>query len=134
MSNAEVAQQLLSDEDLTYLETKGYSYDVSQTDGLVCVVIRNLRLPPLYTPSETDLLVRLPPNFPLAKPDMFWTFPHVGLANGAFPDKADQFDVSYQGRQWQRWSRHFEGNHWRTGSDNLRSFLATIRGDLEKGA
>ncbi|MGJ5814464.1 E2/UBC family protein [Paludibaculum fermentans] len=134
MSSTEAAQQLLSDEDRAHLELKGYEYDVSQTNGLVHVIIKNFNLPPIYTPNVTDLLLRLPPNFPLAKPDMFWTFPHVRLANGAFPNRADQFDVSYQDRQWQRWSRHFEGNSWRPGSDNLRSFLATIRGELEKGA
>jgi len=125
--------ELLAEEDVAYLFSKGYNAEASQVDGFVHLVIRNFPFPAPYTPNASDLLLRLPPNFPSAKPDMFWTFPHVRLGTGAYPDRADQFDVQYQGRQWQRWSRHFPADHWRPGTDNLKTYLGTIRRELQKG-
>jgi hypothetical protein len=122
---------LLAEEDLLCLKEKSYSFSVAQTDGLIYLIIQAYQIPASYNPTSVDLLLRLPPNFPMAKPDMFWTFPHVRLVNGSFPQAAAVFDVQYQERQWQRWSRHF--TNWRPGVDNLKAFLATIRQELKKG-
>ena len=133
MTSAAATSDLLADEDLLHLKEKAYQFEAVQDNGFVCVVIRNFPLPPAYTPGTTDLLLRLPPNFPMARPDMFWMYPHVRLSGGAYPQTADQFDVQFQGRQWQRWSRHFGVSQWRPGTDNLKTFLGTIRSELMKG-
>lgn len=133
MTAADSLAELLAEEDAAYLISKGYDAEATQVDGLVHLGVRNFPFPSPYTPSHSDLLLRLPPNFPSAKPDMFWTFPHVRLGTGAYPQAADQFDVQYQGRQWQRWSRHFAADHWRPGTDNLKTYLGTIRRELQKG-
>jgi hypothetical protein len=134
MSTLAAPTELLAQEDLNYLQQKGYQYAVTQTDGLIYVVIRQYKLPPAYTPSQTDMLLRLPPNFPMARPDMFWTFPHVRrAANGSYPQACETFDVNYEGQQWQRWSRHFDAKLWRPGVDNLKTYLGTIKHELEKG-
>jgi hypothetical protein len=130
---ADSLAELLSEEDSAYVISKGYDAEATQVDGFVHLVIRNFPFPAPYAPSVSDLLLRLPLNFPSAKPDMFWTFPHVRLGSGAYPQASDQFDVNYQGRQWQRWSRHFPGEHWRPGIDNLKTYLGTIRRELQKG-
>lgn len=132
MTAAGILEELLAEEDVQHLKDKGYIFEVERAAGFICVVIRNFPLPAGYNPQTTDLLLRLPPNFPMACPDMFWTFPHVRLANGAYPKAADVFDVQFQGRQWQRWSRHPEASCWRPGTDNLRTFLGTIRRELQK--
>ena len=133
MIAADSLAELLAEEDGAYVISKGYETEASQVDGFVHLVIRNFAFPAAYTPNSSDLLLRLPPNFPSAKPDMFWTFPHVRLGTGGYPRAADQFDVQYQGRQWQRWSRHFSADHWRPGTDNLKTYLGTIRRELQKG-
>lgn len=128
---SEIAEQLLSASDLLYLQEKNYIFNVASTGGMVYLVIQGYELPTPYVPRTTNLLLRLPPNFPIAKPDMFWTFPHVRLANGSYPQTATVFDVQYQGNQWQRWSRHFA--NWRPGIDDLKTFLGTIHQELQKG-
>jgi len=134
MSNSAVAEILLSEEDLQHLRDKGYEFSVSQDGGFVCVVIRTFALAARYTPNAADLLVRLPPNFPMARPDMFWTFPHIRLSTGGYPPQADQIDLTFADRQWQRWSRHLEEGQWRPGRDNLQTFLGIIRRELQEGA
>jgi E2/UBC family protein E len=34
---------------------------------------------------DVDLLIKLPPGFPDAQPDMFWVHPAVKTANGCLP-------------------------------------------------
>lgn len=133
MTTPDSLVEVLGEEDVAYLTSKGYDAEATQVDGLVHLVIRNFPFPAQYTPNASDLLLRLPPNFPSAKPDMFWTFPHVRLSTGAYPQTADCFDVQYLGRQWQRWSRHFAADQWRPGTDNLKTYLGTIRRELQKG-
>jgi len=127
----ETAEQLLSASDLVYLQEKHYVFDAAIFGGWVHLIIKDYELPAVYVPRNTNLLLRLPPNFPMAKPDMFWMFPHVRLTNGSYPHTANVFDVQYQGNQWQRWSRHF--SNWRPGTDDLRSYLGTIHSELQKG-
>lgn len=134
MSTVVTPSELLAQEDLAYLHQKGYQYTVSQPDGLVHLVIKEYILPSAYTPNRVELLLRLPPNFPMARPDMFWTFPHVRrAATGGYPQACETFDVTYQDRQWQRWSRHFDGKLWRPGVDNLKTYLGAIKWELQKG-
>ena len=133
MTNAAIAEVLLAEEDQQHLKDKAYEFTASQEAGFVCVLIRNFALASRYTPNSCDLLVRLPPNFPMAKPDCFWTNPHVKLTNGSYPPRADVINVNYDGRQWQQWSRHLDAAQWRPGKDNLRTFLGIIRRELQEG-
>lgn len=120
----------LPEADRLHLDEKGYDYEVRAAGGELDVIIHKFPLPPAYEPRECDLLLRLPVGYPNAKADMFWTTPGVQLAKGGTPQAADQ-PATYAGRSWQRWSRHFGG--WRPGVDGVRSYLAAVRKELDKG-
>lgn len=113
-----------------FLTAKGFNFEVKEEGGFLHLVLHAYPMPGAYKPGVVDLLLRLPAGYPNAKPDMFWTRPNVTLASGAIPTTAN-VQETYLGLPWQRWSRH--GNGWRPGVDGLRSFLATIRRELEKG-
>lgn len=101
---------------------------------MLCVVIHKFELPEGYAPREVDLLLRLPAGYPDAAPDMFWVIPSVTLARtGQVPQAATSMEP-YLKRTWQRFSRHLSPGVWQAGRDDLRSYLALITRDLEKGA
>ena len=125
---------MLRTADEEFLERLGFEYEVASEGGLTAVVIKQWRLPPGYEPHEVDLLVRLPPGFPDAQPDMYWCDPPVRLAgSGSYPQAADLFET-YLGRTWQRFSRHLPPGAWQPGSDSLESYLALIRTQLARTA
>lgn len=124
---------LLHEADAGYLDSKGYAYDATVENGMVCLVLRAFRLPEGYQPLTVDLLIRLPLQFPEVAPDMFWTDPSVTYATGAIPPAAELREI-HLGRTWQRWSRHFTDSHWRPGVDDLRSYLRLIRSTLAREA
>lgn len=123
---------ILPDIDEDYLKSKQYDYEVAKIRDSVHVIIHDFEMPGAYSPGKTDLLLILPAGYPNSCPDMFWTYPDVKLTNGAWPKAADVHQT-YGNRSWQRWSRHFNGGAWRPGIDNIRTFLAAIGRELNKG-
>jgi hypothetical protein len=122
---------LLADSDVAYLRSKGFDFEAQVEGNMISLVIKGYTLPAGYQPTEVDLLLRLPPQFPQVSPDMFWTDPVISYLNGGSPSQT-QVRESYVGRTWQRWSRHFGRSRWRPGTDDLRSYLRLIRATLEK--
>lgn len=128
------SESALLKSDAQYLELKGYEYSANQeSNGSILVVIHDFPLSEAYTPTSCDLLIKLPPAYPNANPDMFWTWPDVKLRSGAWPRSSEVHEV-LNGRPWQRWSRHLTASAWRPGRDCVRTFLAVVRRELLKGA
>jgi len=119
---------LIPDDDIAFLNEKGFDYTLVQSDKEVHLVIRRFLFAP-YTPKEADLLIKLLSGYPLTAVDMFFTIPDVKLPSGAFPLNCDQHPV-VGGKPWQQWSRHFT---WRSGVDSLRTFLAAVVAEIQKG-
>jgi hypothetical protein len=112
---------------------KADSYEIRQEGGLICVVLHGFQLPPGLALEKVDLLLRLPPGFPDAPPDMFWADPPILRANGSTLPASDLMET-YLGKPWQRFSRHLGPDQWRPGTDSLNSFIAIIRKTLKTEA
>jgi hypothetical protein len=101
-----------------------------QPDGWTFLVVHDYPIPDGFTPNRTRLLVKLPPLFPDAAPDMFWLNPHVRTSSGAMPQGAS-VEAVLDG-QWQRFSWHLQAGAWQPGTSTLRDFMRCVRGRLEK--
>jgi len=123
---------VLRSADREVLDDIGLSYEVGTDTAFVTVVVSGLALPAGLAPSTADLLLRLPPGFPDAGPDMFWLDPPVAGSDGSTIAGTESRE-SYAGRTWQRWSRHI-GGQWRPGIDNLGTYLAYVRRCLDQAA
>ena len=118
--------------DAAVLDELGLDY-ATHTDGpFTAIVIRGYRLPVGLQPEAVDMLIRLPPGFPDAAPDMFWTMPKVLTSAGTVIPGTEAQEM-YLDQTWQRWSRHI-GGQWRPGIDNLGTYLAYIRRCLDQAA
>jgi hypothetical protein len=123
---------MLAPGDEAYLRDKGLEFEIFTDQGLICVVIKDYPLPSGYDVRTTDVLLRLPPGFPDAQPDMFWCNPPVRLgASGNYPQAADLME-QYLGNTWQRFSRHLNPGVWKPGTDSLGSYMALIGAELER--
>ena len=125
-------EQLIPEIDRDFLREKEYDFLIIPESGTTHLVIKNFSFPEPYNPRVADILIIIPAGYPNAALDMFWTRPDVKLVNGSWPTAADQPAV-FRNETWQRWSRHFTHAPWRPGVDNVRTFLAVIKKDLEKG-
>lgn len=102
-----------------------------QSDGWTFVVYRDFRLPSEYRPDRVKLLVKLPPAFPDAQPDMFWVSPSVVVGSTGTSPAGTSVEVVL-GEPWQRFSWHLEPGAWRPGVSDLRDYLRCVLGRFER--
>lgn len=123
---------MLRPSDQAVLDEIGLPYDIGQDGAFVTVMIRNFPMPASLEPTGSNMLLRLPPGFPDAAPDMFWLQPPVA-GPGSTPIPGTQSLEPYLGSTWQRWSRHI-ASQWRPGIDNLGTYMAYVRRCLDQAA
>lgn len=119
--------------DETFLTERALAHSIHVESGMTCLVLPQWRLPDGYDLKIVDLLLRLPSGYPDLPPDMWWFDPPIHLASGVTVPATDAME-HYLGRTWQRWSRHFEHGHWKSGIDGLESYVAIIREELTRCA
>jgi len=119
--------------DKAFLDERGHSYEVAEEAGMTCIVLPDFKLPAGLNRQASTLLVRLQAGYPDLAPDMWWFDPAVRRANGG-EIPATQVVEGHLGRQWQRWSRHFQAGQWKSGVDGLESYIALIQRELERSA
>jgi len=109
---------------------EGWAAELTEAEGMACVLLRSYPLPRGYNKASTDLLLMLPPSYPNGKPDMFWVEGDVLLADGAVPKSADPVET-HLGRQWRRFSWHL--STWNPANDDLRTYIEFVNCRLAKG-
>jgi hypothetical protein len=95
-----------------------------QPDGWNFLVVSDYRLPTGFRPDRVEMLVKLPPTFPDAAPDMFWVHPEVKAPNGGLPRATSTERVL--GKDWQRFSWHLAPGAWKPGVSTLRDYLRSV--------
>ena len=100
----------VTDEDAEFLDSLGKSWEVEESGGGRMLVIRDFNLPMGFNHEKSDLMVVIPPNYPVAGLDMFYLAPGVRRKDGQ-PIGALAVETR-DGRRWQRWSRHYS---WQAG-------------------
>jgi hypothetical protein len=103
---------------------------LKQPDGWTFLVVPEYRLPDGFVPRVANLLIKLPPLFPDAAPDMFWVKPEVRTDSGAVPQGTSSEFVL--GAHWQRFSWHLQPGAWRAGVSTLRDYMRCVRARFEK--
>lgn len=98
----------------------------SQPGGWTFLVIHNFPLPEGYTPRAVSVLIKLPPLFPEAAPDMFWVRPAARTRSGSMPKATTTEQLL--GGPWQRYSWHLSSGAWKPGESTLRDYIRCIRG------
>ncbi len=97
---------------------------VRQPDGWSFLVISDYEIPSGFQPNRVQLLLKLPPAFPDAAPDMFWVYPEVKAPSGSLPRATSTERLLDQ--NWQRFSWHLASGAWKPGTSTLRDFLRCV--------
>lgn len=100
------------------------------SDGWSFLVLSGYRVPTGYTPDTLRLLLKLPPTFPDAAPDMFWVLPALRTHTGGVPRATSTERLL--GDDWQRFSWHLAPGAWVPGTSTLRDFLRCVAARFQK--
>lgn len=123
---------LLTDEDYSNLERMQLKFEEDEAKHLLVFIDFKLNAG-LYQVDQCNVLVVIPPNYPAAGNDMFWTYPRLQRTDGlVIPGTIDstlsdcQRDIRiFEGKTYDRWSRHWEKDNqkWRAGKDNIETIV-----------
>ena len=116
----------LPQDDLSWLCETGRPFELVAEGNVLRVVLHEFTVPPGYDLSKVDVNVRIAPGYPDTQIDMVYVHPPLARADRR-PIAAlaqDRFD----GKNWQRWSRHrTPANPWRPGIDNLSTHFGLVK-------
>jgi hypothetical protein len=121
---------MLRPADAATLDDLALAYQLTTEAGFTLLQVTDYPVGNGLAPARTTLLLRLPPGFPDATPDMFWLDPPVTTTAGTAIAGTEAREI-HAGRTWQRWSRHIQGQ-WRPGVDNLATYLTYVRRCLDQ--
>ncbi len=118
--------------DVKFLDERGFEWQLHpDPQGAAYVVVRNFDVGAGgFVPALTELMIRIPQQYPMTPLDMWYCDPPVRIAATGQFAAASEVMEAHLGRQWQRFSRHLNGG-WRPGIDGLRSFFALIQRELQ---
>ncbi|WP_449420515.1 E2/UBC family protein [Phormidium nigroviride] len=118
-------------DDEEYLNARGLPWEAVTENCVQRVVVFGFPVPPGYNCAAIELNLRIPSGYPDAQIDMAYFHPPLARTDGR-PIKAIAND-SFDGKQWQRWSRHrTPANPWCPGLDCIATHLALVEEWLKK--
>lgn len=118
--------------DRDYLMEKGYQFEEKIDANRNGLILRNWVLPDgKFNLQSSDLLILIPNGYPEVRPDMWYFNPAILLTPANRPARQTQAYITFEGREWQRWSRHYPANEWRSGIDGIHTYLKKVQIALE---
>ena len=122
----------LSEADEQFLDGTGLDWEALREPSGLRVLVHRFRVPTGYNVQSTSLCVELSPGYPDAQLDMMYFLPHLARLDGKALG-AVSTGFRFDGRDWQRWSRHRTGqNPWRPGVDSLATHVLLVAEWLER--
>lgn len=116
---------LLPIEDVEFLDASGLVWESVLEENVKRIVLKMFPIPHGYNHQCVDLNVRIEAVYPDTQIDMAYFHPHLARIDGK--QIAAIAEDTFDGKAWQRWSRHrTDQNPWRPGIDNLSSHIALI--------
>ena len=115
----------LPQDDEAFLEGTEWRWETVVEGNVRRLVIYGFPVPPGYGRKAVDLHLRIDGGYPDALIDMVYVTPALAKVTG---DAIRALSMEpFDGRTWQRWSRHrTAANPWRPGLDNVETHLALV--------
>lgn len=121
--------------DRDYLLEKGYQFEEKIDANRNGLILRNWLLPVgKYNLLTSDLLILISNGYPEVRPDMWYFNPAILLAPSNRLARQTQVNINFEGKVWQRWSRHYPANEWRSGIDGIHTYLKKVQTALESAS
>ncbi len=118
--------------DETHLDDLGPRWETVMDAGRRWLLIHQFPVPVGFTTTWTQLALEIPPTYPGAQIDMFYTYPPLTLASGRVIE-CTHVSATIVGVPFNGWSRHRgPESPWNPSTDNVVTHLALVESALAK--
>lgn len=122
----------LLDVDEQYLDRLKLRWETIVDQGRRWLVIENYPVPAGYNVASVTMALEIPPPYPGAQIDMFYTDPPLTLMSGRAID-CTHIAATIREKPFNGWSRHRgPGSEWNPEADNVITHLALVESALVK--
>lgn len=113
--------------DVGYLDARGFQWETVLEGGGRWLIIGNFPVPNGYLQHPTVFAaIQITNGYPDAALDMVYFTPFITRIDGGAIG-ATESRLIVDGKEWQRWSRHYTSeNPWRVGDDDLSVHIQLI--------
>ena len=115
-------------EDIEYLD-KAFPDWESVSSGR-WILLPNFSICSGYTFSMVTAAIKLPNNYPVVQLDMVYFFPALERKDGVMINAINTKEM-IDGKEFQRWSRHYQQGHW-TPESRIEHHILAIKNWLER--
>jgi len=117
--------------DEVFMKTLGLSWETVIDANKRWLLLHGYSVGEGYNKSNVSVGIELPPTYPDTQIDMVYFFPHIARMDGQ--PIAKLTDQAFDGKVWQRWSRHRTAtNPWRREYDCVETHLLLVDEWLER--
>jgi hypothetical protein len=121
----------LPEEDAEYVESLGLPWETVKSGETRWLLVHNWPVPTGYNHAAAVAGLMLPASYPDGQIDMAYFHPHLALLCGKGIKNLTAH--SFDGKEWQQWSRHRTGeNPWRPGVDNVATHFLLVQHWLKR--
>lgn len=113
-------------QDAAFLDSSGLRWETVMDGNVLGVIIYGYPIPAGYDVASADIYIRLSDQYPDNELDMVYVSPSLLLKSGKGINKLS--NASFDGRNWQRWSRHRinKAQAWDPALDGIQSHLVLV--------
>jgi len=120
----------LPEDDEESLNALGIPWETIREGGNQWLLLHEMPFREGFNHCTGSVAVQIPPSYPTAGLDMAYFSPHLARVDGK-PIGQTQCQQPIDGKQWQRWSRHYS---WLPGVHSVSTHIVLIHRWLEAAA
>jgi hypothetical protein len=120
----------LPEDDEESLNALGIPWETFREGSNQWLLLHEVRFREGFNHATGSVAVQIPPSYPTSGLDMAYFFPHLTRLDGK-PIGQTQCQQVIDGKQWQRWSRHYT---WVPGVHGVSTHIVLINRWLEAAA
>jgi hypothetical protein len=120
----------LPEDDEESLNALGIPWETIREGSNQWLLLHEVRFREGFNHTTGSVAVQIPPSYPTSGLDMAYFFPHLTRLDGK-PIGQTQCQQAIDGKQWQRWSRHYT---WVPGVHGVSTHIVLINRWLEAAA
>lgn len=112
-------------EDQAYLQSLGLPWEGVLVGDARRILIHEFPIPHGYNVEKASVFVDLQAGYPDTQIDMAYFYPALSRADGKTIRQLSE--ILFDGKSWQRWSRHrTAASAWRIGDDDLSTHMGLV--------
>lgn len=116
----------LSEDDVQYLDANHPTWEAIVGSPGRVLLLHQFSIPQGFTVTSASVAILVPASYPIQGLDMAYFYPDIVRTDGARIPQTES-KMTIDGKEFQRWSRHYTITKWRPDVDSIATHVMAIK-------